>query len=78
MHKEYKMIKINEISVLAAFATLKSLADEKKYQNPYQILGEFIRHIIASVPLHSFSAIEINIYQIFLVLLFRRLSLKHH
>lgn len=56
------MIKINEISVLAAFATLKSLADEKKYQNPYQILGEFIRHIIASVPLHSFSAIEIKTY----------------
>lgn len=31
---------------MAAFATLKSLSDEKKYVSPYQILGEFIGYII--------------------------------
>ena len=52
--------KPNTISVLASFAILKSLSDEKKYQNPYQILREFIRYIISSDSLYSFSAIEMK------------------
>lgn len=50
----------NTVSILAAFATLKSLSDEKKYQSPYQILGEFIRYVITTVPLYRFSAIEMK------------------
>lgn len=50
----------NTASILAAFATLKSLSDEKKYQSPYQILGEFIRYVITTVPLYRFSAIEMK------------------
>jgi hypothetical protein len=47
-------------SVLAAYATLKSLSDENKYHSPYQILREFIRYIIISDALYSFSAIEMK------------------
>lgn len=47
-------------SVLATYATLKSLSDEKKYQSPYQILREFIRYIIVSDALYNFSAIEMK------------------
>lgn len=47
-------------SVLASFATLKSLSEEKKYQNQYQILREFIEYIITVDSLHSFSAIEMK------------------
>ena len=47
-------------SVLATYATLKSLSDEKKYQSPYQILREFIRYVIVSDALYSFSAIEMK------------------
>lgn len=47
-------------SVLASFATLKSLSDEKKYRSPYQILLEFIRYIITSDSLYTFSAIEMK------------------
>ena len=47
-------------SVLASFATLKSLSDEKKYQNPYQILREFIQYIITADSLYSFTAIEMK------------------
>lgn len=46
--------------MLATYATLKSLSDEKKYQGPYQILREFIRYIITSDSLYSFSAIEMK------------------
>lgn len=54
----------NTASILAAFATLKSLSDEKKYQSPYQILGEFIRYVITTVPLYRFSTIEMKGYLI--------------
>ena len=47
-------------SVLAAYATLKSLSDEKKYQSPYQILREFIRYIIIGDALYSFSSVEMK------------------
>ena len=43
-------------TLLASFATLKSLADEKKYRSSYQILSEFIRHIITEESLFSFDS----------------------
>lgn len=55
-----KRPKVSTSSVLASFATLKSLSDENKYQSPYQILREFIRYIILTDSLYSFSAIEIK------------------
>ena len=48
------MQKRNNISILASFATIKSLSDEQKYQSPYQILSEFIRHIILTDALYAF------------------------
>lgn len=47
-------------SVLAAYATIKSLSDEKKYQSPYQILREFLRYIIKEDALYSFSSAEMK------------------
>lgn len=52
--------KTNRISIMASFATLKSLSDVKKYQSPYQILREFINYIIVSDSLYSFSAVEMK------------------
>ena len=54
------MLKRNSTSVLASYATLKSLADEKKYKSPYQILREFIRYIISVDSLYTFTAIEMK------------------
>ena len=45
---------------MASFATLKSLSDVKKYKSSYQILSEFINHIILSDSLYSFSAVEMK------------------
>lgn len=50
----------NSTSVLASYATLKSLADEKKYKSPYQILSEFIRYIITTDSLYTFSAVDMK------------------
>lgn len=50
----------NTTSIMASFATIKSLSDAKKYQSPYQILREFISYIIISDSLYSFSAIEMK------------------
>lgn len=47
-------------SLLASFATLKGLLDEKKYQSPYQILQEFIRYIVLTESLYTFSASEMK------------------
>ena len=50
----------NTTSIMASFATLKSLSDAKKYQSSYQILREFINYIIISDSLYSFSAVEMK------------------
>lgn len=55
-----KMDNTNTTSLLSAFATIKSLSDAKKYESPYQILAEFIRHIIDTKSLHSFSSAEMK------------------
>ena len=50
----------NTTSIMASFATIKSLSDAKQYQSPYQILREFISYIILKDSLYSFSAIEMK------------------
>ena len=45
---------------MAAFATLKSLSDAKKYQSPYQLLRAFINYIVIADSLYSFSAVEMK------------------
>lgn len=52
--------KTGTTSIMASFATLKSLSDAKQYQSPYQILREFINHIILADSLYSFSAVEMK------------------
>ncbi len=49
-----------DISTLASFATLKVLSDMKKYNNPYQILSEFIKYIIKTKKLYTFSSVEMK------------------
>jgi hypothetical protein len=49
-------------SVLASFATLKSLSEEQKYHSPYQILCEFVKYIIVSNSLHCFTVPEMQRY----------------
>lgn len=48
-------------SLLASFATIKGLSDDNKYQSPYQILAELIRHIIVNESLYAFSAAEMKV-----------------
>lgn len=50
----------NPTSILASFATKKSLVDAQQYQSPYQILAEFIQYIIIKSNLHSFTAVEMK------------------
>ena len=50
----------NPTSILASFATMKSLVDAQQYQSPYQILAEFIQYIIIKSNLHSFTAVEMK------------------
>lgn len=54
------MITTKSTPLLASFATIKSLSDAKKYESSYQILAEFIRYIIVTNNLYSFSAIEMK------------------
>ena len=51
---------VKTASILASFATLKSLSDEKKFKNSYQLLREFIIYIITIESLYSFSAVEMK------------------
>lgn len=48
------------IPILASFATIKSLADDKVYQNPYQLLSEFIIYVIHTEKLHAFTASDMK------------------
>ena len=51
---------VKTASILASFATLKSLSDEKKFKNSYQLLREFIIYIITIESLYIFSAVEMK------------------
>lgn len=50
----------NATSILAAFATLKTLNDENNYSSPYQLLAEFINYIICEEQIYSFTTIEMK------------------
>ena len=54
------MKKADSISILASFATLKTLSDEKRYNSAYQLLSEFIHYVIYTQNLYSFSAVEMK------------------
>lgn len=54
------MNKTTSISLLASFATIKSLSDVKEYHSPYQILAEFIKHIVISESKYAFSSFEMK------------------
>ena len=54
------MFKENATSLLASFATLKTLSEAKKYTNAYQLLSEFICYIIGTQKLHAFSSLEMK------------------
>ena len=61
------MKKADNISILASFATLKTLNDGKRYGSAYQLLSEFIHYVIYTKKLFSFSAYEMKnwLYNIF-------------
>lgn len=50
----------NTTSILAAFATLKTLNDYKNYSSPYQLLSEFINYIICEKEMYTFITIEMK------------------
>ena len=52
----------NPTAILASFSVMKSLVDAERYQNPYQILAEFVRYIIAKNHIHTFTAVEMKCY----------------
>ena len=47
-------------SLLASFATIKSLSDERKYRGPYEVLREFIRHIFCVDAIRLTTAYDIR------------------
>lgn len=47
---------------MASYATFKELYNSKEYRSPYQILSEFIKYIIISESLYSFTATDIQSY----------------
>lgn len=49
-------------TILASYATFKELYNSQKYRSPYQILSEFIRYIIASQHLFTFTSTDIQGY----------------
>lgn len=53
---------VDSASILASFATLKTLSDGKKYNSSYQLLSEFIHYIIYTENLFSFAAIDMKAY----------------
>lgn len=54
------MKKVDSVSILASFATLKTLSDGKRYSSAYQLLSEFIHYVIYTEKLFSFSAVEMK------------------
>ena len=51
----------NSTSTIASFAVLKALNDAKIYKSPYQLLGNFIGHIIVSDKLYVFGLAEMRL-----------------
>ena len=61
------MKNVDSVSILASFATLKTLSDGKRYSSAYQLLSEFIHYVIYTERLFAFSAVEMKnrLYNIF-------------
>ncbi len=49
-------------AILASYVTFKELYNEGKYRSPYQILGEFIKYIVATEHKYSFSLFDMKNY----------------
>lgn len=47
-------------SIMASYATFKELYKSQKYNSPYQILSEFIKYIIVSKSLYTFTSTDIQ------------------
>lgn len=52
--------KLEAISVLASYATLRSVFDSKQYQNIYQLLLEFIKYVVISEKKHVFTSADMK------------------
>lgn len=57
---ESQMKNVYSKSIMASYATFKELYNSKKYSSPYQILAEFIKYIIVSKTLYTFTSTEIQ------------------
>lgn len=51
---------VHSESIMASYATFKELYNSKEYRSPYQILSEFIKYIIVSRSLYSFTTTDIQ------------------
>ena len=62
MEKMDKELELTEkaVSVISAYITYSKLYDNGNYQGPYQIIGEFIKHAIASDNLHYFTEVKMR------------------
>ena len=49
-------------SIMASYATFKELYNSNEYRSPYQILSEFIKYVIVSKSLYSFTSTDIQSY----------------
>lgn len=56
------MKKSYSTDILASYVTFKELYNANRYRSPYQILSEFIRYIIYTEKLYSFSLLDIKTY----------------
>lgn len=52
--------KLEAISVLASYATLRSVFESKQYKNIYQLLSEFIKYVIISEKKHVFTSSDMK------------------
>ncbi len=52
--------KLEAISVLASYATLRSVFESKQYQNIYQLLAEFVKYVVISEKKRAFTASEMK------------------
>ena len=59
---KFTMEVIHSRTIMASYATFKELYKSQKYKSPYQILSEFIKYIIISKSLYSFTLTDIQLY----------------
>lgn len=54
------MKEIPTTAIMASYATFKELYNSEKYRSPYQILSEFIKYILVSKSLYTFTATDVQ------------------